>query len=64
MFSTTVIHRCPHCEGKRLYRNGHTVRGAQQAKCKDCQRTFTLAPKGPCHSPALKNKCSRLTKTA
>ena len=24
-----------------------------RAKCKDCQRTFTLAPKGPHHGPAL-----------
>ena len=54
MLSTTVVHGCPHCGGERLYKNGHTVRGAQRAKCKDCQRTFTLAPKGPRHPPTLK----------
>lgn len=56
MLSTTLVHRCPHCQGEQLYKNGHTVRGAQRAKCKDCQRTFTLAPKGPRHSPALKKQ--------
>ncbi len=56
MLSTTLIHVCPHCQGQRLYKNGHTVRGAQRAKCKDCQRTFTLAPRGPRHSPALKKQ--------
>ena len=54
MLSTTVVHRCPHCRSERLYKNGHTVRGAQRAKCKDCGRTFTLAPKWPRHSPMLK----------
>ena len=56
MLSTTLVHRCLHCQGERLYKNGHTNHGAQRAKCKDCQRTFTLAPKGPRHSPALKQQ--------
>ena len=56
MLSTTVIHVCPHCQGERLYKNGRTVRGAQRAKCKDCQRTFTLSPKGPRHSSTLKDQ--------
>ena len=56
MLSTTLVHRCPRCQGERLYKNGHTVRGAQRAKGKDCQRTFTLAPKGPRHSPTLKTQ--------
>ena len=56
MLSTTLVHRCPYCAGERLYKNGHTVRGAQKAKCKDSQRTFTLVPKGPRHSPALKKQ--------
>ena len=56
MLSTTLVHCCPHCQGERLYKNGHTVRGAQRAKCKDCQRTFTLSPKGPRHSLALKKQ--------
>ena len=46
MLSTTLVHRCPYCQGERIYKNGHTVREAQRAKCKDCQRTFTLNPKG------------------
>ena len=55
MLSTTLAHRCPHCAGERLYKNGRTtVRGAQRAKCKDCQCTFTLAPKGSRHSATLK----------
>ena len=49
-----MVHRCPYCHGERLHKNGHTVRGAQRARCQDCQRTFTLAPKGPRHGPALK----------
>ena len=56
MLSTTVIHACPHCAGERLYKNGHTVRGAQRAKCKDCRRTFILSPKGPRHSSTLKEQ--------
>ncbi len=59
MRSTALVHRCPHCQGERLSKDGHTVRGAQRAKCKDCQRTFTLAPKGPRHSPALKKQVLR-----
>ena len=46
MLSTTLVHVCPHCGGERLQKNGHTSHGAQRAKCVDCQRTFTLEPKG------------------
>ena len=56
MFSTTVIPVCPYCQGERLYKKGHTVRGAQRAKCKDCQRTFTLSPKGPRYNAAFKEQ--------
>ena len=47
MLSTTVVHQCPRCQGERPHKNGHTVKGAQRAKCRDCARTFTLEPKGP-----------------
>ena len=47
MISTTVVHACPHCGSEALHKNGHTVRGAQRAKCREGARTFTLSPKGP-----------------
>ena len=56
MLSTTVVHLCPHCSGSRLQKNGHTQRGAQRARCVDCQRTFTLAPKGPRYDQKFKNQ--------
>ena len=49
-----MVHQCPHCQGERLRKNGHTVRGAQRAKCRDCARTFTLEPKGPRYDPEFK----------
>ena len=56
MLSTTVIHVCPHCGGQRLQKNGHTQRGAQRALCVECQRMFTLSPKGPRHPPEVKDQ--------
>ena len=56
MLSTTVIHACPHCGGARLQKNGHTNHGAQRAKCVDCQRTFTLAPKRPRYDQTFKDQ--------
>ena len=56
MLSTTVIHVCPHCGGGRLQKNGHTNHGAQRAKCVECQRTFTLDPKGPRYDQKFKDQ--------
>jgi len=56
MLSTTVVHVCPHCGGARLQKNGHTQRGAQRALCLDCQRTFTLTPKGPRYDQKFKDQ--------
>jgi insertion element IS1 protein InsB len=56
MLSTTVVHTCRHCGSERLQKNGHTVRGAQRARCLDCQRTFTLSPKGPRYDPKFKDQ--------
>ena len=56
MLATTVVHACPPCAGERLQKNGHTNHGAQRAKCVDCQRTFTLLPKGPRYSPEFKDQ--------
>ena len=56
MLSTTVVHVCPHCGGEHLQKNGHTNHGAQRAKCVDCQRTFTLDPKGPRYDQAFKDQ--------
>ena len=56
MLSTTVVHACPPCGGEHLQKNGRTHHGAQRAKCVDCQRTFTLVPKGPRYSPAFKDQ--------
>ena len=56
MLSTTVVHACRHCGSERLRKNGHTVRGAQRAKCLAGQRTLVLAPKGPRYSPAFKEQ--------
>ena len=54
MLSTTVVHACPHCGSERLQKNGHTVRGAQRARCLECRRTFTLSPKGPRYSEQVR----------
>ena len=56
MISATVVHGCPHCGSERLQKNGHTQRGAQRARCVECRRTFTLAPKGPRHSQKVKDQ--------
>ena len=56
LLSTTVVPRCPRCQGERRYKNDHPVRGAQRAKGKDGRRTFTLAPKGPRHRATLKEQ--------
>lgn len=32
---------CPACHSKDTRRNGHTVSGAQQYKCRECGRSFT-----------------------
>ena len=56
MISTTVVHGCPHCGSERLQKNGHTQRRAQRARCVDCQRTFTLVPKGPRHGQKFKDQ--------
>ena len=56
MISMTVVSTCPHCEGEHLQKNGHTSHGAQRAKCVDCQRTFTLAPKGPRYDQKFKDQ--------
>ncbi len=56
MLSTTLVYACPPCGGERSQKNAHTNHGAQRAKCVDCQRTFTLAPKGPRYSPEFKDQ--------
>ncbi len=56
MPSTTVTSTCRHCGGERLQKNGHTQRGAQRALCLDCQRTFTLALKGPRYDQPFKTQ--------
>ena len=54
MLSTTMTHACRHCGSERLQKNGRTQRGAQRALCLDCQRTFTLSPKGPRYDQPFK----------
>ena len=56
MLSTTVVHTCRRCGSERIRKNGHTVGGAQRAKCLECERTLVLAPKGPRDSPAFKEQ--------
>ena len=56
MLSTTVVHACRHCGSERIRKNGHTVGGAQRAKCLECERTLVLAPKGARYSPAFKEQ--------
>ena len=54
MIATTVAHACRHGGSERLKKNGHTVRGAQRAKCQECGRTFTLSPREPRDSEETK----------
>ena len=56
MLSTTVVYACPHCGGEHLQKNAHPNHGAQRAKCVECQRTFTLAPKGSRYDQAFKDQ--------
>ena len=39
-----------------MQKNGHTNHGAQRAKCVECQRTFTLDPKGPRYDQKFKDQ--------
>ena len=41
---------------KDTRKNGHTVGGAQRAKCLECQRTLVLAPRGPRYSAGFKEQ--------
>ena len=54
MLSKTIVHRCARCGSEHLFKNGHTVGGAQRAKCKDCGGTSILEPKGPRYSEDFK----------
>ncbi len=54
MLTTTKVHVCLRCGSERIRKNGHTVRGAQRAKCLECARTFILEPKGPRYDDAFK----------
>ena len=51
-----MVYVCPHCQGERLQKNGRTEHRAQRAKCVDCQRTFTLDPKGPRYDQKFKDQ--------
>ena len=57
---TDVFHHAglhvPALRGERWQKNGHTSHGAQRAKCVDCQRTFTLAPKGARYDSKFKDQ--------
>jgi predicted Zn finger-like uncharacterized protein len=46
-----TIQTCPHCQSERLVKNGHSGSEKQRAKCKDCQKTFTLNPASKYLSP-------------
>ena len=39
-----------------MQKNGHTEQGAQRVRCLDCQRTFTLSPKGPRYDQKFKDQ--------
>ncbi len=54
MLSKTVVHQCRRGGSARLRKNGHADNGAQQAKCLECGRTFTLSPKGPRYDQRFK----------
>ena len=54
MLTTTKVHVCARCGSEKIRKNGRTVRGAQRAKCLECERTFILEPKGPRYDTAFK----------
>ena len=56
MLSTTIVHVCSRCGSERIRKNGHTVGGAQRAKCLECERTLVLVSKGPRYIPAFKEQ--------
>ncbi|MFN5856455.1 MAG: IS1 family transposase, partial [Pseudanabaenaceae cyanobacterium] len=35
----------PYCKSKRVIKNGTTLHGKQNHKCKDCQRQFVNNPR-------------------
>lgn len=45
----TVPERCPHCDGVRIIRHGHTARHIQRFRCKECGKTFS-----PCDRDILR----------
>ena len=40
--------KCPRCDSQHIVKNGHTHRGKQSFKCRDCSRQFVIAPR---HQP-------------
>lgn len=44
MITETTIHSCPDCHSCDLVKNGHTIGGKQQFRCKACGRTGVLNP--------------------
>jgi insertion element IS1 protein InsB len=40
--------KCPRCNSQHIVKNGHTHRGKQSFKCRDCSRQFVIAPR---HQP-------------
>ena len=35
---------CPRCHGVRTVKNGHTLKGRQLMRCRDCGKHFVLEP--------------------
>ena len=59
MLSKTVISVCRRCGSENIRLNGHADNGAQRAKCRECEKTFVLEPKGPRYDDAFKETVVR-----
>ena len=40
--------KCPRCDSQYIVKNGHTHKGKQSLKCRDCARQFVMPPR---HQP-------------
>ena len=47
MIREIITHECPHCASLNIVKNGHSPKGKQQYRCKDCGKSGVLNPTVP-----------------
>ena len=52
----TFTIKCAHCQSENIVRDGHTPKGQQRYRCKDCQRVRRTNPAANGYSEAQKEQ--------